>query len=400
MSDPITEVDVAVIGGGPAGATAAERLARTRHSVALVDRAGRIKPCGGAIPTAALEHFAIPPSLLVARVRAARMIAPSGATVDMDIRETRPDGFVGMVDREDFDEWLRGRAATVGAERITGTVKRVERLESGRWAVHVQGKDGAARTLHARAVIGADGANSAVRRAVFPAGMKPRYVTAYHEIVESPEAGDGAFDPDRCDVYYQGRISPDFYGWVFPHGRRTSVGCGSMRKGYDPRAATRLIREDAGLAHCETIRTEGAPIPLRPMRRWHDRGGVLLAGDAAGVVAPSSGEGIYFAMRGGQLAAEGVAEWLESGRARALSSVRRRFMREHGRTFLALGILQAIWYRSDKRREQFVKMCRDADVQRLTWEGYLDKKLVRRDPLGHARVAIKDAMELMGLRRV
>ena len=172
-----------------------------------------------------------------------------------------------------------------------------------------------------------------------------------------------------------------------------------MKKGYDPRAATKLIREDAGLAECDTIRTEGAPIPLKPMRRWHDAGGVLLAGDAAGVVAPSSGEGIYFAMRGGKLAAECTAEWLETGRTRALSRARRTFMREHGRTFLALGILQAVWYRSDKRREQFVKMCRDSDVQRLTWEGYLDKKLVRRDPLGHARVAIKDAMELMGLRR-
>ena len=414
------EIDVAVVGGGPAGATAAERLARTHHSVALIDRAGRIKPCGGAIPTAALEHFAIPPKLLVARVRAARMIAPSGATVDMDIRETRPHGFVGMVDREDFDEWLRSRAATVGATRVTGTVKRVERLESGRWAVEISEKGGGTRTLHARAVIGADGANSAVRRAVFPPTMKPRYVTAYHEIIESPASSggahgssdaapgssgepggfaSGAFDPDRCDVYYQGRISPDFYGWVFPHGRRTSVGCGSMRKGYDPRAATKLIREDAGLAGCETIRTEGAPIPLKPMRRWHDGGGVLLAGDAAGVVAPSSGEGIYFAMRGGQLAAECAAEWLETGRARSLARARRTFMREHGRTFLALGVLQAIWYRSDKRREQFVKMCRDRDVQRLTWEGYLDKKLVRRDPLGHARVAIKDAMELMGLRR-
>ena len=172
-----------------------------------------------------------------------------------------------------------------------------------------------------------------------------------------------------------------------------------MQKGYDPRAATARIREAAGLDGCETIRTEGAPIPLKPMRRWHDAGGVVLAGDAAGVVAPSSGEGIYFAMHGGRLAAEAVHEWLETGRTKALAAPRRTFMREHGRTFLALGVLQRVFYSSDKRREQFVRMCRDKDVQRLTWEGYLDKKLVRRDPLGHMRVALKDAMELMGLRR-
>ena len=389
--------DVVVVGGGPAGATAAEHLAREGVDVALLDRAGRIKPCGGAIPTAALRDFAIPPSLLVARVRAARMIAPSGATVDMHIGDTRPDGFVGMVDREDFDEWLRGRAATNGARRITGTLRMMEQLESGEWRLEIEG-EGRKRTAHARAVIGADGANSAVRRAVFPKAMKPRYVTAYHEIVESPDQGGDRFDPDRCDVYYQGRISPDFYGWVFPHGSRTSVGCGSMRKGYDPRAATAAIREDAGLAGCATIRREGAPIPLKPMKRWHHEGGVVLAGDAAGVVAPSSGEGIYFAMLGGRLAGRAVQDWLAEGRTASLAEPRRAFMREHGRTFLVLGILQAIWYRSDRRREQFVKMCRDRDVQRLTWEGYLDKKLVRRDPLGHIRVFFKDLASLAGMR--
>ena len=397
MTSEIT-VDVAVVGGGPAGATAAEMLAREKVSVALIDRAGRIKPCGGAIPTAALRDFAIPPNLLVAQARSARMIAPSGRTVDMHIGDTRPDGFVGMVDREDFDEWLRKRAAVNGAERITGTMRTLERLESGRWKLTLRAEDGEV-TVIARAVIGADGANSAVRRAAFPPNMKPRYVTAYHEIIESPREATDQFDPQRCDVYYQGRISPDFYGWIFPHGNRTSVGCGSMRKGYDPRAATALIRKDAGLDEAATIRTEGAPIPLKPMRRWHHRDGIVLAGDAAGVVAPSSGEGIYFAMLGGRLAGNAVQEWLATGAVSALAKPRKQFMREHGRTFLVLGILQAIWYRSDKRREQFVKMCRDRDVQRLTWEGYLDKKLVRRDPLGHIRVFFKDVGELLGVRR-
>ncbi|MDP3834042.1 MAG: FAD-dependent oxidoreductase, partial [Hydrogenophaga sp.] len=69
--------DVVVVGGGPAGATAAHELARQGRSVLLLDRAGRIKPCGGAIPPRLIKDFGIPDELLVARAQCARMIAPS-----------------------------------------------------------------------------------------------------------------------------------------------------------------------------------------------------------------------------------------------------------------------------------------------------------------------------------
>jgi geranylgeranyl reductase len=72
-------------------------------------------------------------------------------------------------------------------------------------------------------------------------------------------------------------------------------------------------------------------------------------------------------------------------------------MKEHGRVFFILGLLQFIWYRSDRLREQFVKMCADPDVQALTWESYLNKKLVRRDPAAHLRVLVKDIRQLLGL---
>jgi geranylgeranyl reductase len=98
--------DVVVVGGGPSGATAATDLARQGRTVLLLDRAGRIKPCGGAIPPKLIEEFSIPESLLVAKVNSARMVSPKRSEVDMPIE----GGFVGMVDRESFDEWLRQRA--------------------------------------------------------------------------------------------------------------------------------------------------------------------------------------------------------------------------------------------------------------------------------------------------
>src|ERR1700733_4417975 len=137
----ISEIfDVVVVGGGPSGATAAHDLARLGRSVLLLDRAGRIKPCGGAIPPRLIRDFEIPDHLLVARVNSARMVSPSDKQVDMPI----DGGFVGMVDRDVFDEWLRERAAQAGAKRRTGLFKRFERDHSGTTIVYYEerGADG------------------------------------------------------------------------------------------------------------------------------------------------------------------------------------------------------------------------------------------------------------------
>ncbi|GAB4511626.1 MAG: geranylgeranyl diphosphate reductase [Roseibium sp.] len=391
--------DVAVIGGGPCGAIAAERLARSGLAVALVDPGDRIKPCGGAIPSRALRDFEIPEDLLVAKANAARVVAPSGNAVEMQIGDI---GFVGMVDRATFDPYLRARAEKAGAHLITGKLAGLEDAPRGALTLTVDLTDRnvseRVQKVIARQVIGADGANSAVRRLTFPAHNKPPFVFAYHEIVESPLSPDpDRFQRDRCDVVYDGQVSPDFYGWVFPHGDQTSVGCGSAIKGHSLRQATSDLRSRAGLEGQRTIRREGAPLPLKPMRRWDNGRNVLLAGDAAGTVAPSSGEGIYYAMLCGTLSADAVAACLATGRASALRQARRRFMAEHGRVFFILGIMQAVWYRNDRLRERFVSLCADPDIQRLTWESYLNKRLVRRDPLGHVRVFFKDLAQLAGI---
>lgn len=389
--------DVAVIGGGPCGAMAAEELAQKGHSVVLVDPDNKIKPCGGAIPSRALADFAIPETQLVARANAARIIAPSGRTVDMTIGDI---GYVGMVDRAHFDPYLRQRAADAGAERLTGKLDDIREATDGLLDLTIARttEDAGNVQFRARRVIGADGANSAVRRMMFPASKKPPYVFAYHEIVESPEgANPEIFRADRCDVIYDGRISPDFYGWVFPHGGQTSIGTGTAVKGHNIREATTALKLAAGLGNCRVIRREGAPLPLKPMRRWDNGRNILLAGDAAGTVAPSSGEGIYYAMLCGRLSAEAAHQSLLAGNGRALAGARKTFMRAHGRVFLILGIMQKIWYRNDRLREKFVAMCADPDVQRLTWESYLNKKLVRRDPLAHLRVFAKDLAQLFGM---
>lgn len=389
------DFEAIVVGGGPAGATAAHDLATAGRQVLLLDRAGRIKPCGGAIPPRAMEDFELPLDLLCARASAARMVAPSGKVVDMPTG----GGFVGMVDRDQFDEWLRARAAASGATRIDGTFEGLDRDPDGTTIVRYRPADAprgsAPVSVKTRAVIGADGANSAVARTAFAHQPPVKCVFAYHEVIRAPRELLGEYRADRCDVVYQGRYSPDFYAWVFPHGDTASIGVGSANKGFALREAVAELRAETGLDACETVRSEGAPIPLKPRKRWDNGRDVVLAGDAAGIVAPASGEGIFYAMTGGRLAAQAIDRFLASGNPRALAHARKVFMADHGRVFFILGMMQYFWYSSDKRRERFVTMCADPDVQELTWQAYMNKRLVRAKPAAHARIFFKDLGHLV-----
>jgi len=159
--------DTVVVGGGPSGATAAAELARRGRSVLLLDRAGRIKPCGGAIPPRAIDEFAIPDSLLVARAAGARIISPKDRQVAMPIE----DGFVGMVDREHFDEWLRTRAVAAGAERLSGTFEHLDRDPDGTAVIHYRPRTGGAAQGPARVPPGELG--RPLPRQACPASVQP-----------------------------------------------------------------------------------------------------------------------------------------------------------------------------------------------------------------------------------
>lgn len=320
------------------------------------------------------------------------MISPTGRAVDIPIE----NGFVGMVDRGPFDEYLRQRAVDAGATRITGQYLRIERGDTT--AVAYRCKDtGEEKYLPTRLIVGADGARSRVAKSEVPGGKEIPYVIAYHEIIAAPTQATEAYDPTRCDVIYDGKVSPDFYGWVFPHGHSASVGMGTGIDGIDLKEATKALRAASGLSDCETFRREGAPIPLRPLDTWDNGKDVILAGDAAGVVAPSSGEGIYYAMVGGRVAATAAQACLASGKAKDLQLARKLFMKEHKTVFKVLRTMQDAYYKSDERRERFVSLCHDVDVQRLTFEAYMNKKLVGGRPLAHLKIGVKNMAHLLRL---
>jgi geranylgeranyl reductase len=92
-----------------------------------------------------------------------------------------------------------------------------------------------------------------------------------------------------------------------------------------------------------------------------------------------------------------VLDALATGNAKALRGARRRFMRLHGPVFFVLDVMQTFWYRNDNRRERFVAICRDRDVQELTFDGYMNKQLVQAKPLAHVRIFFKNLAHLTGL---
>jgi geranylgeranyl diphosphate/geranylgeranyl-bacteriochlorophyllide a reductase len=387
--------DVVVVGGGPAGATAAHELAARGQRVLLLDKAGRIKPCGGAVPPQLLHDFRVPESVMVTRMNTARISSPTRHNIDIPVS----GGFIGMVDRGAFDEWLRERARLAGAERRTGLFQTLEADGSTSVLSYTDGssRHGARRQVRTRFVIGADGALSAVARAALP-DEDTHKVTAYHEIVKSPTQWNDAFQGGRADVIYDGALSPDFYAWIFPHGELTSIGTGTFHQGFDMKGAVATLRRQTGLDRCETVRCEGAPIPLSPRKKWDNGRDVVVCGDAAGTVAPASGEGIFYAMTGGRHAATAVAMALRTGKPAWLGHARRQFMREHGEVFRALDWLQRYWYHSDDRRERFVAICEDRDVQEITFEAYMRKRLVKARPMAHLKIAMKNIVHLTGMR--
>jgi len=396
---------VAVVGSGPAGSSAAETLAKAGIETFLFERKlDNAKPCGGAIPLCMVGEFDLPPEIIDRRVRKMKMISPSN--IEVNIGSTlKDDEYIGMCRREVLDGFLRDRAAKLGAKLINGTVYKLD-LATGsndpytiHYADHSDGSvEGTMKTLQVDLVIGADGANSRVAKAIDAGDYN--YAIAFQERIRLPQDKMDYYE-ELAEMYVGDDVSPDFYAWVFPKYDHVAVGTGTMKvnkarikdlqAGIRARAARKL---EGG----EIIKVEAHPIPEHPRPR-RVVGRVALVGDAAGYVTKSSGEGIYFAAKSGRVCAETIVELSKSG-ARVpteadLKVYLKRWDKTYGATYLVLDLLQRVFYRSDATREAFVEMCDDIDVQKLTFDSYLYKTVVPANPLTQLKITAKTIGSLL-----
>lgn len=329
-------VDVLVVGAGPAGSTAARLCAASGLRTLLIEEhpeVGCPTHCTGKLSVHAFERFALPSSLIQTPLRAAALYAPDGTVARL--RRPVVDSYV--VDRDPFDRYLAEQAAASGAEVITGARARtIARIDDHMMRVEVDRREGWL-SIGAPLVIDAEGANPVLPPQL---GIAPRRTLVHGLQYELDGAAVEA--EDAPDLYFGRDVAPGFFAWLMPIGGRR----GRLGLAVDPRLTIRppvyyLDRLQAShpavasrVRGANIVRKLAGRIPILGLRRPSFTNGMLVVGDAAGQVKATSGGGIYFSMLAGELAARAAARYLGAntdGRRDALAAYERDWQSAFGR---------------------------------------------------------------------
>ncbi len=322
------DYDVIVVGAGPAGSTAAHRLARAGASVLLLDRARfpRDKPCGGGLTLRAVRQLPVDVGPVVEDT-VDRLRVGLSHRRSFERRSSAPLAL--MTQRKLLDAFLVERAVEAGAEFRDGS--RVTAIEQPDGGVEVEAEG---RRFASRLALGADGVNGVTGRLLGSEGFT-------HGVALEGNASYERVSRQR----YGGRlvlelgIVPGGYGWVFPKGDHVNVGVGGWER-EGPRLRQHLDRfcAEHGLAAGDLTDVRGYRLPLRGPASVLASGRVALVGDAAGLVDPLTGDGIYEAALSANLAVAAVLDVL-AGRAEGMAayedSVRRALGRLHAAAWRA-----------------------------------------------------------------
>jgi len=289
----------------------------------------------------------------------------------------------------------------------------VPKSENGRYVIEYQNYDGkrvgTAEKMEVDVVIGGDGANSRLAKAMgkyishissisrcsllnilllnaLDAG-EYNYAIAFQERIKISDE-QMAFYEELAEMYVGDDVSPDFYGWVFPKYDHVGVGTGTVVNRPAIKEYQKAIRDRAGakIEGGKIIKVEAHPIPEHPRPR-RVVGRAALIGDAAGYVTKCSGEGIYFAAKSGKMAGAAIRDLMKGGtrlptQKEIIQEYIKPYDKLYGPTYTVLDILQKVFYTSNAAREAFVELCDSKYVQQVTFDSYLYKRVQGNNPVG------------------
>lgn len=337
--------DVIVVGMGPAGASAAYALSQRGLSVLAFDKQAhpRYKVCGGGL-SARIAKILPADFLSVVEDTVHRVQFTYGAQESFLIESSEPIAYTVM--RQSFDQWLVDKARQAGA--VIHEDEPVVEIRDAEEEVQIFTK---LDRYRCRVVIGADGVMSVVAQQCFP-GRPFQKIPALESEVQVECVHPFQETPTALISLQAARKG---YGWIFPKQQGLSLGVGEFVKGTKrPKQSFRdFISHEPMLADMEIPVPLGYPIPIaaeqayRKRNAWAGqlvRGRTLLVGDAGHLVDPLLGEGIYYAVRSGQLAAKSVAAMLSNPATCRLSDYETLVANEFGSEFRVAGRLGKIIY--------------------------------------------------------
>jgi geranylgeranyl reductase family protein len=292
--------DVAIVGSGPAGASAAIQLARNGVKVCLVEKEAhpRYKVCGGGLLARAVSLLPVPIESVVEQQCHRVEMRFGGKGVSFTAQ--RPKPIIYMVMRADLDALLMDEAKKCGVEVFENTQGRDVLQESGRVTLYTDREP-----ISSRFLIGADGVSSVVAQKCGWPLIKEAIPAMECEVTVGPETLERFSGTARFDLDHPRRG----YSWVFPKGKHLSVGVLSMTQ--SSAGLRENLREYLDLLEIEStppLKLRGAMIPVKPRPGAPAKGRVLLVGDAAGLAEPICAEGITNALRSGLFAAKAILE--------------------------------------------------------------------------------------------
>ncbi len=351
---------VLVIGGGPAGATAARFLAKSGIDVMLLEKnLSFVKPCGGGLSLNAFDELGIPKSVMKKEVKNIRIISPKGEHVDIELK----GGNMAIIKRGEFDKALRNLAEEHGAKVIEGEFVRLINDKNYKAEANIGGTKS---EIISEYIIAADGVNSKVRTSL---GIKPS--RSFFTVSEHIEG----INTDLCEFWFGSSHAPYSYSWVFPAEGGASIGTGSFEQGKINTFLERFKKR-------KEIPSEGKKRVYRiPIWKGdlYNKDKIMFIGDSAGQVLPLTYEGIYYAMKAGEFAAKAIIE-------EKLHNYKKMWRIRFEKRFILMNKLRNYFLKDDDSAEKLVALHRRPEIQEASLRLWIRKDSSREGLISYMRL--------------